>query len=207
MKSGKVSTIKVLYWVFLIGFVAHILSFILTTKVYFSNFPMLNSEVRVIPTKFESRVLKQTNDVADVKIFEMNNTKSTIKYLRPELMNAKSWTVFFLTILHQLIWIWFTWLLLSLFRSLKNEVVFARSNIFKIKLIALVIGLSPLIQLIKNILFAEILSNQVKLTDKHVAYHYDYSLFSGLFYMVLIFVLVEVFNNGMKLKQENDLTI
>ncbi|MBP9690320.1 MAG: DUF2975 domain-containing protein, partial [Bacteroidia bacterium] len=71
----------------------------------------------------------------------------------------------------------------------------------------LVIGLSPLIQLIKNILFAEILSNQVKLTDKHVAYHYDYSLFSGLFYMVLIFVLVEVFNYGMKLKQENDLTI
>ncbi|MBP9187224.1 MAG: DUF2975 domain-containing protein [Bacteroidia bacterium] len=207
MKSGKVSTIKVLYWVFLIGFVAHILSFILTTNVYFSNFPMLNSEVRVIPTKFESRVLKQTNDIADVKIFEMNNTKSTIKYLRPELMNAKSWTVFFLTILHQLIWIWFTWLLLSLFRSLKNEVVFARSNIVKIRLVALVIGLSPLIQLIKNILFAEILSNQVKLTDKHVAYHYDYSLFSGLFYMVLIFVLVEVFNYGMKLKQENDLTI
>lgn len=207
MKSEKISTIKVLYWVFLIGFVAHILSFILTTNVYFSNFPMLNSEVRVIPTKFESRVLKQTNDIADVKIFEMNNTKSTIKYLRPELMNAKSWTVFFLTILHQLIWIWFTWLLLSLFRSLKNEVVFARSNIVKIRLVALVIGLSPLIQLIKNILFAEILSNQVKLTDKHVAYHYDYSLFSGLFYMVLIFVLVEVFNYGMKLKQENDLTI
>jgi hypothetical protein len=56
-------------------------------------------------------------------------------------------------------------------------------------------------------LFADLVGQEIILTDKYVAFNYDYSMFSGVLYMVLILILVEVFRYGMKLKQEYDLTV
>lgn len=124
-----------------------------------------------------------------------------------DFLSAGALAIGFITVLHALMWLGFTFLLLLIFKSLKYNDIFEKKNITRLRLIALIVGISPLFQLMKNLLFAQVLQKQVSLQKHYISFYYDYSLFSGCLYMILIMVLVEVFRYGMSIKRENDLTV
>jgi hypothetical protein len=207
METNNIKTIKVLYWATLVGFVTHIVVVGLTTFQSLFPSPLLYGEVRLIQIDFMTRVTKNATTFGEVRLFDMTNTHVAIVFNNTSFMNTKAIVLVVLNVIGQLVWLYFTWLLLTIFKSLKSENVFVGANIKRLRLIASVIGISPIIQLIKNMLFADLVGQEIISTDKYVAFNYDYSMFSGVLYMVLILVLVEVFRYGMKLKQEYDLTV
>lgn len=207
METNNLKTIKVLYWATLVGFVIHIVVVGHTTFQSLFPSPLLYGEVRLIPIDFMTRVTKNATTFGEVRLFDMTNTHGAIVFNNTSLMNTKAIGLVVLNVISQLVWLYFTWLLLSIFKSLKSENVFVGANIKRLRLVASVIGISPIIQLIKNMLFADLIGQEIISTDKYVAFNYDYSMFSGVLYMVLILILVEVFRYGMKLKQEYDLTV
>lgn len=207
MKTLNSKIIRVIYWCFVAGFILHVIATLYTIGGYLSETPLIVSEVRVIPIEFNDRLIEQTSNNSKSRIFEMTNAHASVKYNEIASMEKNAWIVFMVNILHQLIWLWFTWLLLRVFKSLSEQAVFEQQNITRLRLVALIVGFSPILQVVKNLVFESVLKNKITLTDKYIAFYYDYSTLSGFFYMLLVLILVEVFRYGMTLKHESDFTI
>ncbi|MES2689246.1 MAG: DUF2975 domain-containing protein [Bacteroidota bacterium] len=212
MKIINSKIIHALYRCFQIGFVLHLLAVGCNLYYHFYNDGfMIASQVRVSTGNFRDQVnfdsIIRQEPGARATLFRINETHAAIRYDGVSSLNGGALTVLFISMLNDVLWLAFTWLLLLVFKSLKYNGIFENSNIIRLRLIALIVGASPLLQLTKNILFAEVLKNQVSLKHHYISFSYNYSLFSGCLYMVLILVLVEIFRYGMGIKSENDLTV
>lgn len=207
METSNTKTINALYWVFFIGLVIHAFAVGLTVIQSLFPSPLVYGEVRLIPIEFITRVTKNATSFGEIRLFDTTNSHGAVVFNDSSSLNIKAIGVIALNVINQIVWLGFTWLLFSIFKSLKKEGVFVEGNIKRLRLIALVVGISPIIKLFNNLLFANLVSEELVLTDKYVAFNYDYSMFTAVFYMVLILVLVEIFRYGMKLKNDNDLTV
>lgn len=105
-------------------------------------------------------------------------------------------------------WIWLvlTYQLMRIISSLKNSIVFDRSNIKRLQIIAIVFGIVPVLDFIKNTLYAKLLKSTV-LIPNHSILPEQSDIYTGIGIMLLVFVLIEIFRYGLSLQKENDLTI
>ncbi|MES2778446.1 MAG: DUF2975 domain-containing protein [Bacteroidota bacterium] len=105
-----------------------------------------------------------------------------------------------------LLWLSITYLIYKMVESCKYQKVFEMITIRRIRLLALIVGFTGVIEYLKNWMFAKVVST-------HISYdHFSIVLkkadiIPGLFYMFFILVIAEVIRYGISLKQENDLTI
>lgn len=208
MKIINTKIINVLYRCFQIGFALHLFGVGFNLYYHFSKGFGITSQVKVSTGNFQDRVNFDTiirqEPGSQAMITQSNEAHAAIVF---DKMNPGAMGIACIAFLQSVIWLGFTYLLLLVFKSLKKNDIFENSNMIRLRLIALIVGASPLLHLAKNILFAEVFKEQVSLKRHYINFQYDYSLLSGCLYMILILVLVEIFRYGMSIKSENDLTV
>lgn len=208
MKTINTKIINALYRCFQIGFALHILAVGFNFYNHFSRGFMITSQVKVSTGNFRDRVnfdtIVRQEPQSKAMITQSNEAHAAMLF---DKMYPDAMGIALISVLQSLIWLSFTYLLMLIFKSLKKNDIFENSNIIRLRLIALIVGASPLLHLAKNILFAEVWKEQVSLKRHYVNFQYDYSLLSGCLYMILILVLVEILRYGMSIKSENDLTV
>jgi hypothetical protein len=212
MKTKK-SIISGLYWLFIIGFIIQITA----VGWYFNGILnpnsktvlFVHSDVRVFPdssyTSSMAVVNKDSN--IEVKIGQKQFGRSAVVYKKYKDISSSAWIILFLNSSQYLIWLVFTWQLLKVFKSLKQSQIFERRNIWRLRIVAFIVGISPILELIRNTIYPSLFAENATLPHHRIAYYYDYSMFAGLFYMVIILLVVEIFKYGISLKEEQDLTI
>jgi hypothetical protein len=212
MKSKKL-LISGLYWLFIIGFVIQI------TSVGWYFYGILNpnsktvlfvhSDVRVFPDTSHNLSITVVNKDSniEVKIGQKRFGSSAVVYKNYKDVSSSAWIILFLNSSQYLIWLVFTWQLLKVFKSLKQSQIFERRNIWRLRIVAFIVGISPIIELIRNIFYPSLFAENAVLPHHRIACYYDASMFEGLFYMVIILLVVEIFKYGISLKEEQDLTI
>lgn len=213
MKTKK-SLITGLYWLFIIGFIIQITAvgwyFYLTLTTPNSESALLiHSDVRVSSDSsyISSFPTIKKDSAIDVKIGYTRLGSSAILYNSYQQLTSKAVIILFLNCAQYLIWLIFTWQLLQVFKSLKQSQIFERRNIWRLRVVALVVGVLPIFELIRNIIYPSLFAENAVLLHHRITYYYDNSLFAGIFYMVIILLVVEIFKYGISLKEEQDLTI
>lgn len=212
MKTKSV-IITCLYWLFVFGFIIQITS----VGWYFAGVFSPNStavlyvhsDVRLFADSNSTLSIPIVNQVSnvEVKINQKRHARSVILYKTYKEVTTKAAVIFCLNSAQYLIWLLFTWQLLKVFQSLKRKQIFENRNIWRLRVVAFVVGAAPIIELIRNIIYPSLFNEYVSLPNHRIAYYYDFSMFAGIFYMILILLVVEIFKYGISLKQENDLTI
>lgn len=214
MKTKK-TLILTLYWLFRIGFIFQVLAIV---SHYYLVFTMPYSEAATMVYS-DVRIFRDSNSVASIpvatmdtlvhpKIFQLPHARSSMIYDSYRKLDVTAWCVFILNFAYHLVWLVFTWELLKVFQSLKENRIFDIRNIWRLRIVALTVGLSPVLALLRNLIYPILLQkNAVLLPHHRVVYYYDYSMFEGLFYMVIILLIIEIFKYGISLQQEQDLII
>ncbi|MCU0441199.1 MAG: DUF2975 domain-containing protein [Bacteroidia bacterium] len=202
-----------LYWLFVIGFIIQITA----VGWYFYGVLVPNSkdvlyvhsDVRIFPDSSYTYSIPVVNKDLNIeaKIGQKQFGRSIVFYRNYKDVNSKAWVVLFLNMSQYLIWLLFTWQLLKVFKSLKQSQIFEKGNIWRLRVVAFVVGIAPILELIRNIIYPSLFSENAVLPNHRIAYYYDASMFAGIFYMVIILLVVEIFKFGISLKVEQDLTI
>jgi hypothetical protein len=213
MKVQKL-LINWLYWLFIIGFIIQITAigwyFYLTlTTPNSESAVMIHSDVRVFSDSSYISTLPtiQKDSAIGVRIGYRPIGSSAVLYHNYKQLTSRAFIVLFLNCAQYLIWLMFTWQLLQVFKSLKQQRIFEKRNILRLRIVAFVVGIAPILMLIRNIIYPNLLAENAVVPHHRVVYYYDASMFEGLFYMVLILLIVEIFKYGISLKEEQDLTI
>jgi hypothetical protein len=212
MKTKK-SLITGLYWLFIVGFIIQITAvgwyFYMVLSPNSVSVLYIHSDVRLFSdsnTTFSIPVVSK-NAMIEVKMGQKRLGGSGIFYKNYKDVSPKAAVIFFLNVVQYLIWLLFTWQLLKVFKSLKQSQIFDKRNIWRLRVVAIIVGISPVLELIRNIIYPSLFAENAVLPHHRIAYYYDASMFEGLFYMVVILLVVEIFKYGITLKEEQDLTI
>jgi hypothetical protein len=105
---------------------------------------------------------------------------------------------------------------MKILRSIRDNKVFERGNIKRIRIIGLVFLIYPLLVSIKNILFSSAVAGSIEILGYTISAGDGVWIFPrlvtinvlmGFLVMLFIFILAQVFAYGMHLKSENDLTV
>ena len=126
-----------------------------------------------------------------------------------EWLNIPVLFYFFFSFTKGLLGIFIVYNLVRISGHLKRQHVFVASNVHCIRYIGFSLLAIPLAELLSKISIKPYISSQVKITgyqlmQTSVIWNIDYQwIFAGL----LILVLAQVFNEGVQLQQEKDLTI
>lgn len=212
MKTKK-SLISGLYWLFVIGFIIQITAlgwyFYGVLNPNSKDVLYVHSDVRVFPDSSYTSSIQVVNKDSNIeaKIGQKQFGRSIVFYRNYEDVNSKAWIIFFLNSSQFLIWLVFTWQLLKVFKSLKQNQIFEKRNVWRLRIVAFIVGLSPILELIRNIIYPSLFAENAVLPHHRIAYYYDNSMFAGIFFMVIILLIVEIFKYGISLKEEQDLTI
>lgn len=212
MKTKSI-IITCLYWLFVFGFIIQLTS----VGWYFSgvfspnstSVLYVHSDVRLFAdsnSTLSIPVVNQSSNV-DVKINQKKFGGSVMLFKTYNDVTTKAAVIFCLNSAQYLIWLLFTWQLLKVFQSLKRKHIFEYRNIWRLRIVAFVVGAAPILELVRNIIYPSLIYENISLPNHRIAYYYDFSMFAGIFYMILILLVVEIFKYGISLKQENDLTI
>jgi hypothetical protein len=213
--KNKINVMNIIYWFFRIGFVLQVL--MVLSLIYFSFFFSKDhtlainaySELRILPglNPYSPVELRNLGSSVETKIFQLPQARSNVVFHSLSEIGLNGYLVIGLNLLNYSVWLLFTWLLLKVLQSMKQHETFKAENIIRLRIVALIVGLSPFILLTRNIVDIDLIQDSAVLVNHRIAYFYDYSLFAGFFYMVLIFLLIEIFKYGISLKVENDLTV
>lgn len=112
-----------------------------------------------------------------------------------------------LDIAHLWIWLVLSFQLMKIISSLRASKVFDLHNMLRLRIIALVFGVAPILEAIRNNMFAGLLKSIIEIPNYFILSKYNFMMYYGIGIMLFIFVLAEIFKYGLQLKQENDLTI
>jgi hypothetical protein len=115
-------------------------------------------------------------------------------------------------------WIWLILIyqLMKILKSIRENRVFERRNINRIRIIGLVFLIFPLLVGAKNILFTQAVVDSMELTGYKIFPEQGFWIFPrlvtvnvliGFSVMLFVFILAQVFSYGTHLKSENDLTV
>lgn len=214
MKTKK-SLIETLYWLFMIGFVFQVVAivahyYLVFTMPYSESATMVYSDVRIFRDSNSVAYipLASKDTLVHPKIVQLPHARSSIIYDSYQKLDVTAWFVFILNFTCYMLWLLFTWQLLKVFKSLKENRIFETRNVWRLRVVAIIVGLSPVLNLIRNLIYPSLLQkNAILLPNHRIAYYYDYSMFEGIFYMVIILLVIEIFKYGISLQQEKDLTI
>ncbi|TAE87916.1 MAG: DUF2975 domain-containing protein [Bacteroidetes bacterium] len=212
MKTKKLF-ITGLYWLFIVGFVMQIVAvgwyFYMVLSPKSASVLYIHSDVRLFSDSNLTLSIPVINkdSIVEVGIGQKRLAGSGIFYKNYKDVSLKAAVIFFLNVVQYLIWLVFTWQLLKVLKSLKQSQIFDKRNIWRLRIVAFIVGLAPILELIRNIIYPSLFNENAVLPHHRIAYYYDASMFEGLFYMVIILLIVEIFKYGITLKEEQDLTI
>jgi len=216
MKKKK-KIIAIVQYLLLVGFMLHILAVFQYIDVSLGltsgkpNRLVLFGDVRLKldTTMFRSSELVPLDAKLQIHSYVGKNPKvgSTIRFNDLQQVPTSGWTLFCMEILEHLLWLSFTFQLFSIVKSLKNGNVFDLKNVARLRWIALVVGISPVIEFFINRMFCDLLNHSVYDASFRYVQLNRLENFAGIFYMMLILLIIEVFRIGMNMKTENDLTI
>lgn len=214
MKTKK-SLFTLLYWLFIFGFILQIIAVgwyfyqVSADSKYSKSVLRIHSYARIFPDSTYVSWIPTVNkdSTIDVSINQMPFSRSSISYNSFHKVSLKAWIVLFLNVSQYFVWLLFTWQLLKVFKSLQENKIFEKRNIGRLRVVAFVVGISPIIELLRNIIYPSLFAENAVLQHHRIAYYYDYSMFAGIFYMIIILLVVEIFKYGISLKEEQDLTV
>lgn len=212
MKTKKL-LITGLYWLFIAGFVGQILAigsyFTITLYNSSSGAVFVESDVRVFSDSSWKYQIPGVDKDTSIRasVYKLPFARSVIHYDKYERLSTKAWVIVMLNLSGYVIWLLFTWQLLQVFRSLKQSQIFEKKNVWRLRLVALFVGIAPFLELLRNIIYPSLFAENAVLTNHRIAYYYDESILQGFFYMIVILLVVEIFKYGISLKEDQDLTI
>jgi hypothetical protein len=167
----------------------------------------------LVPTDFklkeglEAKPIVLKRESAFVRLDYKDISKGlTFRNISITLLSIASW------------WIWLVLIyqLMKILRSIRDNKVFERGNIKRIRIIGLVFLIYPLLVSIKNILFSSAVAGSIEILGYTISAGDGVWIFPrlvtinvlmGFLVMLFIFILAQVFAYGMHLKSENDLTV
>lgn len=126
----------------------------------------------------------------------------------------------FITFLSFSVWLvslLFTFHLMKIFQSLEKNKVFEMENIRRLRIIAAVIALVPLLHQLYQVVFSSVAARLLNIPNhvitgvpadfKFLPLLLNHAVLLGFLVMLLVLVLTQIFLYGLALKTENDLTI
>lgn len=105
---------------------------------------------------------------------------------------------------------WIFYLVRKFVVSLKMELMFTQDNIKLLKILGLAVFFAPIVDMFVLAFILPRLLNRVSFYGRHwiVSYQQDYYLYFGIILLgYFILSITSVFEKGLKLKEENDLTV
>ncbi|MDA3816597.1 MAG: DUF2975 domain-containing protein [Prolixibacteraceae bacterium] len=125
--------------------------------------------------------------------------------LLPSRVRMYSGISVFLSLLITVAYIFLIINLFLLLSSLQSEAVFEMDNIKQLRMIGIALVLIFILMSVANYLY--FLANKILFEFEHYNILYDKADTIHLFLGVVILIVAEIINRGLKLKQENELTI
>lgn len=125
-------------------------------------------------------------------------------------LQSKALLVILIDLIYLWSWLFITYSLMKILNSLNRDQIFEAINIKRLRWIAFATGFIWVFKVLRDFWFARLLNQTM---DPGEATFYSISrldtaqIFYGLVPMLFVLVLAEIFAYGLKLKQENDLTI
>jgi hypothetical protein len=124
------------------------------------------------------------------------------------LRNVTSMVLHFLTFA---IWLMVLYQVMKIINAVYNDQVFGLQNINRIRWIALIFLVAPIISGLHDWLFALIVHDKIEIPDHYVVSNSfrmnRWNVIKGASITIVLMVIAEVIKKGMHLKSENDLTV
>lgn len=210
----KNNLIRVLHWLFVgllcfqVIYIPYTLWMVTFNPARGSSYAVVG-EFRMLPDVWsEFTAFSNLNpENLHARVFENHLAHAAFRY--PSLSSASVYDHIctLADLLNYFAWMMVTYMFIRIFRSLSRSVIFDTANIRRLRIIAVIIGLLPLIAYVKNLTFAAVVRSRLLIPDHHVSLSYSYEIFRSLLIMLLIFVVIEVFRKGQVLQKETELTI
>jgi len=216
-----------MYWIFRIGFVLHVLFFIVhlfpVNHKYGYGGWIQHKDSHWQLTTYGRIGLVGSSETAP-NILEKDTVGKKTKVLlyhsaiagfyysdMKKAFNDKALLVIVLEVLYDLLWLLLTYRLMKIFSNLKKNLFFEISVITHLRIIAMFIAFAPLIKSLHNYLFNKVMDLNIEIQGNYIFYEYTTEIlkqaFLGFIPAILLIIVAEIFKHGFTLKQENDLTI
>ncbi len=220
--------INAMFWIFILGFLIHLIAFGYhvfprNLKYGYGGWNNKNDSVwqlttyghiRISGLSCEPPTIIQSDSIGkSVKLRVYNS--SIVAFYYSDFKKAfqdKAVLVILLQIIHDLCWLVITFQLMLIFTNLKRNKVFELSVIRRLRIIAIIIAIAPVLQKLRSYWFSKVIEQNIEIQGHTIGSQNTFniiyeSLLYGVLPAILILILAEIFKHGMLLKQENDLTI
>jgi len=212
-----------MYWLTKIVFITHlvivvlmtVLNYVDTVGICFGNAPYvtIRGDVNIVEENWkplkEHEQFRMNDSIGVRTIFLMKKSGfARIDYTDlMKVFTPNNILIIIFDIAHYWIWLLVSFQLMKIIASLKNEIIFDMMNVRRLKILAIAFGLAPILETVKNIMFANLLRSSITISHHFIWSEKHFMMYYGIGIMLLIFVFAEIFKYGLQLKNENDLTI
>jgi hypothetical protein len=169
------------------------------------------------PISAEEMVLKGNASYAEPTVLMKSSSFVRLDYSDiSKGLTITNISIMLLSIASTWIWLVLLYQLVKIVKSIRENRVFERKNIKRIKRIGVVFLAFPILARLKDLLFSQAVAESLEIPGYTVIKEKGFWIFPsiislevllGFLIMLLIFLLAQVFAYGMMLKTENDLTV
>lgn len=192
---------------------------------YFHGEPLtftLRGNIAIVPTQWKPINVNESFQLLDtlgVKPIVLLHERGFLRFDYTDLFKGFSRLniLVFITDLAKIwIWLYLSWTLWVLAKAIRKKSVFESKFIFRLRLLAVIFPLSAILDSINKQLFLKLATNVIKYPNHYLYIPNSFSGWKMVFnekmlfelpIMFVILIVVQVFIQGAKLKNENDLTI
>jgi hypothetical protein len=233
-KSKQTLLVKALYLKVRILFWASIFGFSIFTLLHYVDLssPIMGGDmeftvrgdVGLIPEKWEPLPNEQvlsTNSQSQLESVVLLRESAFVRldYNKSNWRSgftARNALITLLSIASLWIWAFFLFQLMAILKNFKVGQFFDKSNVKRLRIAGLIFFIFPLLVRAKNILFAQVVSGELRLEGYQISSGEGLWIFpklvnvdviQGFLAMLFIIIIANVFGYGTALKSENDLTV
>jgi hypothetical protein len=192
---------------------------------YFHGEPItftLRGNIAMVPTQWKPINVNESFQLLDtigVKPIVLMHERGFVRFDYTDLFKGFSSLniLVFVTDLAKIwIWLYLSWTLWVLAKAIRKKSVFEPKFIFRLRLLAVIFPLSAILDSVNKQLFLKLATNVIKYRNHYLFIPDSFSGWKIVFnekmlfelpIMFVILMVVQVFIQGAKLKNENDLTI